>query len=205
GLDAADGEYGTAMARLLCRAREEGFRTSVDVVTESGNRYKTLVPPALKYTDYLCINETEAQNITDIPLENLSGETRKIRFREACEALKKMGVARWAIIHSPDYCAGLDETNVFSELETIPLPKGFIRGSVGAGDAFVSGVLYSLYREESLQEALKLGEATAVSSLSEKGGTEGVGALEEILARYRELGGRRCTGRMIRDGIPGDQ
>ncbi len=189
-LDKPDGTCGTVMARLLRRAQREGFRTSVDVVTESGSRYKTLVPPALKYTDYFCINETEAQNITDIPLEHLDGEVRRDRFRRACEALKGMGVGRWAVIHSPEYCAGLDEENNFRDLVTIPLPPGFIKGSVGAGDAFVSGLLYGVYRGMALEEALRLGEATAVSSLSEKGGTEGVGTLEEVTALYERLGGK---------------
>ena len=66
-LDSPDEEYGTAMARLLHRIQQSGLRTSIDVVTESGNRYKTLVPPSLKFTDYCCINETEAQMITDGP------------------------------------------------------------------------------------------------------------------------------------------
>ena len=75
----------------------------------------------------------------------------------------------------------------FQEIVSIPLPPGFIRGSVGAGDAFVSGILYSLHQGKSLAEALSLGEATAISSLSRKGATEGVGSLEEILRLYGEL------------------
>ena len=51
-LDQEDSEYGTRMARLLHRAQKAGMKTSIDVVSESGNRFKRLVSPALRYTDY---------------------------------------------------------------------------------------------------------------------------------------------------------
>ena len=80
--------------RLLRQAQENGLKTSIDVVTESGNRYKNLVPPSLKYTNYCCINETEAQMITDVPLENLKRDERQFNFRKACTLLKGHGCQR---------------------------------------------------------------------------------------------------------------
>ena len=58
-LDKEDSEYGTKMARLLAHAKERGIRTSIDVVSEAGERFNKLVPPALKYTDICCINESK--------------------------------------------------------------------------------------------------------------------------------------------------
>ena len=63
-LDEADAEYGTRMARLLHDAQQHGIKTSIDVVSESGDRFRRLVPPALRYTDYCIINEVEAQEST---------------------------------------------------------------------------------------------------------------------------------------------
>ena len=48
-LDAPDDEYGAKMARLLHRAQKQGLKTSIDVVSESGDRFAKLVTPALKY------------------------------------------------------------------------------------------------------------------------------------------------------------
>ena len=59
-LDEPDDEYGTKMARLLHKAQSRGFKTSIDVVTESGDRFAKLVCPALKYVDYCIINELVA-------------------------------------------------------------------------------------------------------------------------------------------------
>ena len=44
-LDAEDPEYGTRMARLLHRVQEIGIRTSIDVVSETGDRFARLVTP----------------------------------------------------------------------------------------------------------------------------------------------------------------
>ena len=187
GLDAPDATFGTAMARVLHDAQQHGKRTSIDIVTEQGNRYKSLVPPALTYTDYCCINESEAQAVTDVPLRNADGALLREHFPEACLALKAMGVSTWAIIHAPEYVAGVDENGAFFSYESIPLPEGYIKGSVGAGDAFVSGVLYSAYRNESLQNAIWLGSAIAVISLSAPGATQSVSTLQSVIETYQTL------------------
>ena len=81
-LDVEDDEYGTKMARLLAHAKERGIRTSIDVVSESGERFMKLVPPALKYTDYCIINEIEASESTGIPLRGEDGATCTTIFRK---------------------------------------------------------------------------------------------------------------------------
>ena len=43
-LDAQDELYGTKLARLLRHAQSLGIKTSVDVVSEAGNRYQALIP-----------------------------------------------------------------------------------------------------------------------------------------------------------------
>ena len=72
-LDAPDPEYGTRMARLLHDAQARGIQTSVDVVSEVGDRYRTIVPPALRYTDYFIVNEIEAGK-TGFPGQHRGGE-----------------------------------------------------------------------------------------------------------------------------------
>ena len=67
-LDAPDAEYGTKLARLLAGAKERGLKTSVDIVSENSTRFRGIVMPALKYTDYCIINELEAERTTGIQL-----------------------------------------------------------------------------------------------------------------------------------------
>lgn len=185
-LDEEDPEYGTRMARLLHRVQKMGIRTSIDVVSESGDRFRRLVTPALKYTDYCIINELEAQQTTGIVLRGEDGTLHPENFPKALAALKELGVSTWAVIHCPELGAGLDEHGTYFEQKSLKLPKGFIRGAVGAGDAFCAGILYGAEMEMNLAEALKLGVCTAAASLSAVGATEGVGSLKEVRALYEQ-------------------
>jgi sugar/nucleoside kinase (ribokinase family) len=185
GLDAEDSHYGTKMARVLHDARQAGLGTSIDVVSEAGDRFGRLVPPSLKYADYCTINETEASMITGVPLRDDQESLIHENLPKACEALKSMGVAKWATIHAPEMSAGIDTDGKYFALRSLCLPEGFIKGSVGAGDAFVSGVLLTAARGGSLGEAIELGTAVAACSLSEPGATEGVRDLSETMSFYR--------------------
>ena len=167
-LDAPDGEYGTKMARLLHTARQRGIKTSIDVVSEASERFGRIVSPALRYTDYCIINEVEA-------------------LPEALGTLKELGVSTWAVIHSPEGGFGLDENNAYVEVPSLKLPRGYIKGSVGAGDAFCSGVLYAAWKGLPLAQAIELGTACAACSLSQPGATEGMRSCAEALRLYREL------------------
>ena len=89
------------MARLLAEAQSRGIRTSIDVVTESGDRFRTLVPPALRYTDYCVINELEAQQITGVLLRDEEEKLYPEHMEEALRKMKELGVSTWAVIHCP--------------------------------------------------------------------------------------------------------
>ena len=144
-LDQADGEYGTKMARLLAEAQSRGIRTSIDVVTESGDRFRTLVPPALRYTDYCVINELEAQQITGVLLRDEEEKLYPEHMEEALRKMKELGVSTWAVIHCPEGGYGLDEKNHFLTVRSLKLPEGYIKGTVGAGDAFIAAFLTDFY------------------------------------------------------------
>lgn len=187
-LDQEDAEYGTKMARLLAEARRRGLKTSIDVVTETGDRFRTLVPPALRYTDYCVINELEAQQITDVPLRDESEKLYPENMKEALERMKELGVSTWAVIHCPEGGYGLDEENRYVSLPSLRLPEGYIKGTVGAGDAFCAGVLYGAQKRWALPESIRLGTCAAAASLSEPGASEGVGTAEEVLKLWDRFG-----------------
>lgn len=181
-LDAPDAEYGTRMARLLHRVQSRGIKTSIDVVTAADGAFAAVVPPALKYTDYCTVNELEAQRITGVPLRTADGTLLRQNMPAALQRLREMGVAVWAVIHCPEAGFGMDENGVFCECPSLCLPQGYIKGTVGAGDAFCAGVLYAAHSGLPLVQALQLGAATAAASLAHPAASEGVGSLAEVLA-----------------------
>ena len=186
-LDEKDTQYGTKMAKLLSEAQRRGIKTSIDVVSEAGDRFHKLVCPALKYTDYCVINEVEASASTGIELRTEDGKLIKENMPAALKALKELGVSTWAVIHCPEIGMGLDENDNLVEVPSLKLPAGWIAGTVGAGDAFCSGVLYGAWKGMDLKSAIELGTASAVCSLSQPGATEGMRTVEEAMKVYNEL------------------
>ena len=186
-LDQEDEQYGSKMARLLHSAREHGIKTSIDVVSEASDRFGKLVPPALKYTDYCIINEIEAGQTTGIPLRDENDKLIYENLPKALKRMKEMGVTTWAVIHTPEGGFGLDENDNYIEKESLHLPEGYIKGSVGAGDAFCAGVLCAAEHGDKLEDAIVLGIASAAASLSEASATDGMRTEAEVMKLYNEL------------------
>ena len=111
-------------------------------------------------------------------------------MKAALQKLHELGVAKWAVIHCPELGCGMDEAGNYCEFESLKLPKGYIKGTVGAGDAFCAGVLYAAETDMPLPEALKLGACSAAASLSEVSASDGVKAKDEVLKLY-ELYGKK--------------
>ena len=180
-VDSPDEEYGTHGARILAEAKKRGMITSIDVVSEQSDRAKNIVKAALKYTDICCINESEAEAVTGITLTK-DGEIIPEKVFEAIDEIKKLGVSKWIVVHAPKFAFGLDcETGETFTVESLNLPKGYIKGSTGAGDAYCSGILYSAHEDKTLEEAMRFARASAACSLSENNGTDGMRSYKEVL------------------------
>ena len=180
-VDSPDEIYGTHGAKILKLAKDRGMITSIDMVSEQSDRVRSAVIPALKYTDICCINESEAEAVTGINIiEN--GNPSDKKAKEAMQSLKELGVSRWIVVHSPKIGYGYDcFTNEFVSVDSLNLPKGFIKGTTGAGDAYCAGILYGAYTDMSLSGAMVLARATAACSLSESNGTDGMLPFSEAI------------------------
>ena len=105
----------------------------------------------------------------------------------ALSRLKELGVSTWAVIHCPEVGMGLDENDNLVEVPSLKLPKGWIAGTVGAGDAFCPGVLYGAWKGMDLKAAIELATASAACSLSAAGATEGMRPVAEVQKLYAEM------------------
>ncbi len=186
-LDAEEKEYGTELAHLLHDLRQKGIETAIDMVGEQSDRIQKIGPPALKYCTYCIINEEEAQRLTGICLKDENGDIIAPAMEQALRKIKGFGVERWAIIHSPKLSAGMDENYNIHYQKSPDLPADYIVGTVGAGDAFCSGVLYSAYHAHYLPYALQAGTAAACCSLAAAGANEGMKTMQECFAQLARL------------------
>lgn len=174
-LDKVDGGDGK---KILKKAQEMGIKTSIDLVSENSNRYH-IVKDCLKYTDNVIINELEAGMIAGIEpcRENLEGIAR---------AIKEMGVAERVIIHMPEIGVCLSD-NGFFELPSWELPRGYIKGKTGAGDAFCAGALLGIYRGLDEMGILTLASKAATASLASPDSIGGMKSEAEIDEMLREM------------------
>ena len=177
--DADDETYGTVMAKALDLARKNGMKTSLDVVSENSARFMKIVTPSLKYCDYLIINEIEASLIAELPVR-CNGELDLYALEEVSRKLLDKGVNEKIIIHAPEGACTLDKTGDFIFVPSLKLPSNYIKGTVGAGDAFCAGILYALYQGYDNEQALKIGAGAAACSLSEFNSVDGMKRIAEI-------------------------
>ena len=178
-MDEQDPEYGTVMAKTLARFQQMGLKTSVDVVSENSDRFAQKVIPALKYVDYLILNEFEAGKTVGIELRGDDDELLGGRLRETAEKLLESGNSELVVIHMPEGGYGLTRTGEEIKVPSYLLDTRDITGSVGAGDAFCSGVLYGLLKEMHLKKALELGTTMAACNLFSPTASGGAVSLED--------------------------
>jgi sugar/nucleoside kinase (ribokinase family) len=163
--------------------REAGIETAVDVVSENSERFVKIVKPALKFTDYLILNEVEAGNVLGKAIRRKDGSIDFKDASEASAALLKSGVGKIVIIHFPEGAVAAARENsgiVHESAKSLKLPKGFIKGTVGAGDAFCAGCLSQISKCESLSEILKFGNGLAAASLSHPTASQGIKSMEQV-------------------------
>ena len=169
------------MARLLKRVQEQGILTSVDMVTTAERERMRLVVPAIRYTDILCLNEHESEIAAGIPLRDENDALIYENIPKVLRRFRELGARKWAVIHAPEGGFGLDEKGEYHAVAGAVVPKEYIGGTVGAGDAFTSGILLGAHRDSTLEEALTYATAAAVASLRNGDASEGVLPLEEAL------------------------
>ncbi len=189
-LDQPDKKYGTRGAALLAKAQDAGFKTSVDVVTEDSDRYAKFVAPALKYTDYLIVNEHEAGRISGFKIRQADGALDTVSLRHAAGALLQMGIRELVVIHFPEGAFARTRKGEDVWQSSLKVPQKHIAGSAGAGDAFAAGVLMGLHEGWELAKCLQTAVCVAAASLSEPGCTAGVKPLATCLALAKKYGTR---------------
>ena len=161
-VDAGDG------LKILKEAKARDILTSIDLVSENSDRYACVLP-CLPYVDNLIINELEAGKLAGI-------EPTEENLPKIAEKLLSLGVRERVIIHKPE--EGLCATREgIVRLPSCKLPKGYIKGKTGAGDAFCSGALIAILKGYAPKDILLLAEAAAVASLTAPDATSGI--LEE--------------------------
>jgi sugar/nucleoside kinase (ribokinase family) len=166
GLDAEDKEYGTVAAHILHDVQAKGICTSIDLVSDQSGRFEKVVPPSLKYCDYVVINEIEGGKLTGIAPRDKDGKINVLNLERICKKAFSFGIGKEIVLHCPELSCSMDKDEKFDVLPSLDLPKDYIVGAVGAGDAFCAGMLYSFVNGMDAVEGMKLASCAAACNLS---------------------------------------
>jgi sugar/nucleoside kinase (ribokinase family) len=98
-----------------------------------------------------------------------------------CDKLFQLGVLDRVIVHAPEAGWYMERNWNCTCVPSLMLPDGYIKGTVGAGDAFCAGILYSLLKGFDPDYSLRLASAAAAASLSEENSIDGMKAYKELL------------------------
>ena len=151
----------TAAAKLLAAAQAAGMKTSIDVVSETGDRFKTV-----------------------------EGVLDTVSLRHAAGAILQFGVKELVVIHFPEGCFARTRDGKDHWQPSLKVPAKAIAGSAGAGDAFAAGVLLGLHEGWDLQKSLLTGVCAAAASLSDPTCTGGMKPLAQVEALKKKYGVR---------------
>lgn len=181
---ADDGE--TYAAHFLARASAAGLITSIDLVSTDHPRFRDIALSALRHTDYAIINELEASRILGrtIPADSIPD------IQSAAEELIQLGVRRAAVIHTEHGGFLSTADGQFISRPALTLPRGFIQGANGAGDAFATGFLHGIHEEWTLEKSLDLGIGAAAACLSDPTPSNGLRPIANLLELSAQYGSR---------------
>lgn len=186
--DEEDKKYGTVMARFLSEVQKAGIKTSIDAVSDSSGQFGKKITPALKYCNYVIINEIECCSIWGIDPRRSGGGINKQNIRLAMEKTLAEGVKDKVVVHCKEAAFALDSKGNFTEVASIKMPKEDIKGTVGAGDAFCAGCLYGIYNGYSDKEMLEFASAAAACNLLEANAVDGMKPRNEIIKLAEKYG-----------------
>lgn len=179
-LDENDDEYGTKMARLLHMISKKGIKTSIDVVSEESDRFREKIIPVLKHCDYAFMNEIESCRVTGLSPRNSDGSVNIENIKKTMLHFLELGVREKVIIHCSEAGFIVDRNGEFTIVPSLELPAGYIKGSVGAGDAFAAASLYGIYKEWDNKHILEFASAAAACNLAEADSISGMRSAKEI-------------------------
>lgn len=186
-LDSEDSEYGTRMARLLDAVSKRGIKTSIDVVSEDSDRFEKIIVPALKYCDYVILNEVECCRVSGLQPRDERGRISVSNIKRTMELFFGYGVRDKVIIHCIEGGFLMDSKRKFYASGSLVLPDGYIKGSVGAGDAYAAACLYAIYMDYEPTHMLEFAAAAAACNLSATDSVSGMknrDAIEQMCKLY---------------------
>lgn len=181
-LDESDG-----WRTILRTVKNRGFKTCMELCPVPAQLQRAHTLPCLPLLDYFVINDSEAEILSSLPV-TLNGHFDAALALVAAQKLLDLGVNELVSIHHPEGAVVLRKSgeNVFAP--SVNVSKNEIIGTVGAGDAFYSGMLFGIHEAWPLENCLALANAAAATSLHSATTSASIRPWAECLDYAKEKG-----------------
>jgi sugar/nucleoside kinase (ribokinase family) len=177
------------MQLVFAAAHAAGLTTSLDCVSESGDRFASVVTPVLPQVDVFLANDFEAEKITGIAVRK-GDRLDRAGTEAAARRLIELGVRAWVVLHFPEGSCACSRQGEIVWQGSLKVPRSAIRGAAGAGDAFAAGVLLGWHNGHDFSWSLKIGVGAAAACLRDPTCSGSIPSLTEINALARDWGYR---------------
>lgn len=164
------------MAELFREAKARGLSTSLDpqfVLFPVATPWLAPLREILKFTDLLMVDEDEARQIT-----------LRTDLRRAIADLQALG-PRVIVIKRGAQGSMLCSGSALFEVPAVSVPEEEIVDSIGAGDAFDTGMIYGFLKDWRIDRCQQFATVAAASTLRGPGGTASLASVEELLSDHR--------------------
>jgi sugar/nucleoside kinase (ribokinase family) len=188
-MDAPWGEDTTGWATVLRKARAAGLKTNLEMVTTGRDEVARFGRSCLPHLDLLIVNDYEIGCVAGLDAR-AGGQTSGLAVAKALKAALEMGPLELAVAHFPEGAIAATRSGEVVAVGSVAMEPAEIAGVNGAGDAFAAGVVYGWHEGWALEDALRLGHASAAASMREVSTTRGVTRTAEALALAERHGFR---------------
>ena len=163
-LDKFDDDKKTRLSKVLKKAKNKNVITVLDLVSNKHPKYKNIIESSLPFTDYLLLNEIEAEMLFNKKIYGLNKKLNQKVLTKLISKVFKKGINKGIVIHSPTESLYFDRTIKIHTKSKI-MTKGKIINSVGAGDAFCAAFIFGIHENWHIKKTLKKAHAAGTSMM----------------------------------------
>ena len=154
----------TRLNIVLEKAKKKNLITIIDLVSNKTSHFQKIVYSALPFTDYLLLNEIEAQLLFKKSIKKNDNYLNIKLILQLTKKIFKNGLLKGLIIHNSkeSVCVLKDQThNIKSKI----IPQQKIKNAVGAGDAFCAAFIYGIHENWNIEKILKKAHAAGTAMM----------------------------------------
>ena len=148
----------TRLCKVLKESRKKDIINIIDLASNNIPNFQKIIFSALPYTDYLLLNEIEAQLLFKKKIINSKNRLDKKLIINLSRKIFQKGLQRAFIIHSPYESLYISKKDIYHS-QSPKIQKKNIKNAVGAGDAFCAGFIFGVHEDWDIEVTLRKSHA----------------------------------------------